>query len=53
MEWEEYKRLPRIAQEALIAINDEEAFEIKCPDEINIVRKNVIILPTIMKWQII
>lgn len=40
MEWEEYKKLPRIAQEALIAINDEEAFEIKCPNEITIARKN-------------
>ena len=36
MKWNEYKNLSKIAQEALIKANDGEAFEIKCPDEINI-----------------
>ena len=36
MKWNEYKNLSKIAQEALIKSNDGEAFEIKCPDEINI-----------------
>ena len=36
MKWNDYKILPKTAQEALIKANDGEAFEIKCPDEITI-----------------
>ena len=39
MKWNDYKFLPKIAQEALIKANDGEAFEIKCPDEITITCK--------------
>lgn len=39
MKWNDYKILPKIAQEALIKANDGEAFEIKCPDEITITCK--------------
>ena len=39
MKWNDYKILPKIAQEALIKANDGEAFEIKCPDEIAITCK--------------
>ena len=39
MKWNEYKILPKIAQEALIKANDGKAFEIKCPDEITITCK--------------
>ena len=39
MKWNDYKILPKTAQEALIKSNDGEAFEIKCPDEITITCK--------------
>lgn len=39
MKWNDYKILPKTAQEALIKSNDGEAFEIKCPDEIAITCK--------------
>lgn len=39
MKWNDYKILPKTAQEALIKANDGEAFEIKCPDEITITCK--------------
>ena len=39
MKWNDYKILPKTAQEALIKANDGETFEIKCPDEIAITCK--------------
>lgn len=39
MKWNDYKFLPKNAQEALIKVNDGEAFEIECPDEITITCK--------------
>lgn len=39
MKWNDYKFLPKTALEALIKLNDGEAFEIKCPDEITITCK--------------